>query len=187
MHARNISNLSRRQWLLQSALAAGTGLAVGPMYAFAASDDGVSRTAEAIHQEVTFNAAPKRVYDALTEASQFQKVESLSDAMKSLDISSHPARISREPGGTFSLFGDYIIGRQIELVENQRIVQAWRVASWEPGIFSIARFELKEQGTSTKLVFDHAGFPSGTAEHLAAGWHAHYWEPLEKFLSGPTR
>jgi activator of HSP90 ATPase len=127
-------------------------------------------------------ATPKRIYDALTVASQFQNVEALSAAGKSVDISSHPAVISREPGGTFSLFGDYILGRQIELVPDQRIIQAWRVANWAPGIYSIARFGLAQQGSSTKLIFDHAGFPAGTAEHLAAGWHANYWEPLQKFL-----
>jgi len=182
MDARVTFNLSRRRWLLQSGFAATAALAVGPIRAFAASDDGVSRTAEAIHQEVIFNAIAKRVYEALTDTSLFQKVESFSAAMKSMDVNSHPARISREPGGAFSLFGGYIVGRQIELVENQRIVQAWRVAGWEPGIYSVARFGLTEQGSSTKLVFDHAGFPAGTAEHLAAGWHANYWDPLKKFL-----
>jgi activator of HSP90 ATPase len=172
---------SRREWIRLSGIAAG-GFALCVSRVMAASDDGVSRTAESIHQETVFKAAPNRVYDALTDASQFQKVESLSDAMKSLDISSHPAVISREAGGAFSLFGDYIVGRQIELVANQRIVQAWRVASWAPGIFSIAHFELEAQGPGTKLVFDHIGFPAGTADHLAAGWHEHYWEPLEKFL-----
>jgi activator of HSP90 ATPase len=175
-------NLGRREWLLQSSIVAG-GFALFSSRAIAASDDGVSRTAESIHQEVLFKATPQRVYDALTDASQFQKVESLSAAMKSMDVSSHPAVISNEPGGAFSLFGDYIVGRQIELVPNQRIVQAWRVASWSPGIFSIARFELKAQGSATKLVFDHVGFPAGTAEHLAAGWRGHYWEPLERFLA----
>ena len=150
---------------------------------FGASDDEILRNAEAIHQEVIFKAAPKRVFDALTDASQFQKVESLSAAMKSTDINSHSAVIAREAGGAFSLFGDYIVGRQIELVANQRIVQAWRVASWAPGIYSIAHFELAEQGPTTRLVFDHTGFPAGKAEHLAAGWHANYWEPLEKFLA----
>jgi activator of HSP90 ATPase len=183
MDVRTTFNLSRRRWLLQSGFATGV-LAVGPMRAFAASDDGVSRTAEAIHQEVAFNASPKRIYQALTDASLFQKVESLSAAMKSLDISSHAAKISREAGGAFSLFGDYIVGRQIELIEDQRIVQAWRVASWDPGIYFVAHFALTGQGSSTKLVLDHAGFPAGTAEHLAAGWHANYWQPLEKFLGG---
>jgi activator of HSP90 ATPase len=175
-------NLDRREWLRQSGIAVGS-LALGSSRAIAASDDGISRTAESIHQEVLFKAAPNRVYDALTDASQFQKVESFSAAMKSVDVSSHPATISREAGGAFSLFGDYIIGRQIELVPNQRIVQAWRVVSWSPGIFSIARFELEAQESATKLVFDHIGFPTGTAEHLAAGWRGNYWEPLERFFA----
>jgi len=174
-----IHTLGRRQWFVQSAIAAG-GFALGP--AEAVAEDGVSRTAEAIHQEVVFKAVPQRIYDALTDASLFQKVESLSGAMKSVDINSHPAVISRDPGGAFSLFGGYIVGRQIELVPNQRIVEAWRTMSWAPGLYSIARFELAAEGSSTRLVFDHAGFPTGTAEHLAAGWKSNYWEPLEKFL-----
>ena len=175
-------NLGRREWLRRSSIVAGS-FALSSSFAVAASDDGISRTAESIHQEVLFRAAPKRVYDALTDASQFQKVESLSAAMKGVDVTSHPAVISREPGGTFSLFGDYIVGLQIELVPNQRIVQAWRVASWSPGIYSIVRFDLEDQGPAVKLVFDHIGFPAGTAEHLAEGWRGNYWEPLAKFLT----
>ena len=175
-------NVGRREWLQQASIVAGS-FALCSSPAIATSDDGVSRTAESIHQEVIFKAAPNRVYDALTDASQFQKVESFSEAMKNADFSSHPAVISREPGGAFSLFGGYIIGRQIELVSNQRIVQAWRVTSWPPGIYSVARFELEHQESATKLEFDHIGFPVGTAEHLAAGWRGNYWEPLERFLA----
>jgi activator of HSP90 ATPase len=176
-------NLSRREWLRQSSIVAGS-LARVSSTVLAASDDGISHTAESIHQEVLFKAAPDRVYAALTDASQFQKVQSFSAAMKSVDLSSHPAVINREAGGAFSLFGDYIIGRQIELVTDQRIVQAWRVASWSAGIYSVARFELENQGSAaTKLVFDHIGFPAGTAEHLAAGWRGNYWEPLKRFLA----
>jgi activator of HSP90 ATPase len=110
-------------------------------------------------------------------------VELLSDAMKSLDVTSHPAAISHEPGGSFSLFGDYIVGRQIELVPNQRIVQVWRVQSWAAGVYSLVRFELAEQDATTRVAFDHIGFPPGTAEHLAEGWYAHYWGPLRQFLA----
>ena len=38
------------------------------------------------------------------------------------------------------------------------------------------------QDSTTKLAFDHVGFPAGRAELLAAGWHTHYWEPLRKYL-----
>jgi activator of HSP90 ATPase len=181
-NATPVSRLSRRQWLSRSAAAASS-LVVASGYAYGTLDNGVVRTAEAIHQEIIFNAAATRIYGALTDASQFQKVELLSTAMKSLDLNSHPAAISREPGGPFSLFGGYIVGRQIELVPNRRIVQVWRVESWAAGDFSLAKFEFTEQGSTTKLAFDHVGFPAGTAEHLAAGWYAHYWDPLRKYLA----
>jgi activator of HSP90 ATPase len=176
-----VSTVSRRR-LLQSTIAGGV-FALGSSFAFAFSDDGVSKSAESIRQEVVFKSTPARVYDALTNASKFQKVESFSDAAKSLDVAAHPAVISREPGGTFSLFGGYVTGRQLELVVNQRIVQAWRSGSWAPGVYSIVRFDLTEVGGSTKLVLTHGGFPSGTAEHLAEGWHGNYWEPMQKYLA----
>ena len=172
----------RREWLQQCGMAAGS-LAFFSTKASAASGEEISRTAEAIHQEVVFQTAPKRIYEALLDASQFQKVETQSAAAKSMDVNAHPAAIEREPGGAFSLFGGYITGRQLELIARQRIVQAWRVQSWPPGIYSIAKFELGAQGTGTKLVFDHTGFPAGLAEHLAEGWRINYWEPLGKFLA----
>jgi activator of HSP90 ATPase len=67
-------------------------------------------------------------------------------------------------------------------VPNERIVQAWRPQSWKPGVYSIVKFELADEGAGTKLVLDHTGFPDGTAEHLAGGWKVNYWEPLEKYL-----
>jgi activator of HSP90 ATPase len=173
--------LDRRQWVLRAGFAV-SGLALATTRLEAASDDGISRTAEAIHQEINFNAAPARIYAVLTDAALFQHLQSFSDAMKSLDVRAHPVGISSKPGGAFSLFADYIVGRQIELVPGQRIVQAWRVASWAPGSYSLARFELVAQGTVTRLLFDHTGFPVGNAEHLAAGWHLNYWEPLRKVL-----
>jgi len=91
--------------------------------------------------------------------------------------------LGREAGGALSAFGGYVTGRILELVPNERIVQAWRSASWDPGTYSIARFVLSDQGSDSKLVFDHAGFPQGEAQHLAEGWKANYWEPLKKFLA----
>ncbi len=47
----------------------------------------------------------------------------------------------------------------------------------------MVRFDFKEQGSETKLLFAHTGFPQGDAENLLHGWKVHYWEPLEKFLA----
>ena len=137
----------------------------------------VSKGAEAIHQEVTFAASRHRVYVALTDAVQFTAVTALGP-MKGAP----PAQISRDAGGVFSLFGGHILGRQIELVPDQRLVQAWRTVDWPPGVYSIARFELKGDGAQTTLVFDHTGFPAGETASLAKGWTEHYWEPLKLYL-----
>jgi uncharacterized protein YndB with AHSA1/START domain len=136
---------------------------------------GISRTSESIHQEVIFKASRKRVYAALTDEKQFAKVTDF--VMKGAST-----EISHEVGGTFSLFGGVILGRHIELVPNERLVQAWREKDWDPGVYSIVRFQLIEQGSDTKLSFDHTGFPQGAAVHLAPGWWSHYWEPLQKYL-----
>ena len=124
-----------------------------------------------IHQEVLLNAAPKKIYDALVDPKQFSKV-----------TGGAPTEISGDAGGVFSCFGGMITGRQIELVPNQRIVQAWRAGNWDAGVYSIVKFELKEQPSGTKLLLDHVGFPEGTADHLEAGWKANYLDPLKKFL-----
>jgi len=177
-----VSTPTRRQVISGMAFALG-GLHLGTARSWAAGEEEVSHTAESIHQEPVFKASRKRVYDALTDAKQFDKVIRLSAAVKSGTAkASNLPEISREAGGAFALFGGYILGRQIELLANERIVQAWRVDAWDPGAYSIARFALVEQGSGTKIVFDHTGFPKGDAEHLAAGWKMNYWEPLEKFL-----
>jgi activator of HSP90 ATPase len=177
---------TRRQAIVGVAMAFG-GLTLGSTKVWAVVEDEISRTAEAIHQEPVFKASRKRVYDALTDAKQFDKVIQLSGVMQSMHLGDKPAEISREVGGAFTLFGGYITGRHVELVPNERLVQAWRTGSWPKGVYSIARFELVEQGSGaesgTKIIFDHTGFPKGEAEVLASGWKAHYWEPLEKLLA----
>jgi len=44
------------------------------------------------------------------------------------------------------------------------------------------RFELSEEGGSTKIVFDQAGFPEEAGPHLESGWAKMYWEPLKAYL-----
>jgi activator of HSP90 ATPase len=179
-----VANVPTRRQAIAGVAAAFGSLVLGSTRAWAGTEEAISHAAESIHMKPVFKASRKRVYEALTDAKQFGKVVQLSAAMKGgMPPGAGPAEISREAGGAFSLFGGYITGRQIELVPNERIVQAWRAGGWDPGQYSIARFELVEQGSGTKIVFDHTGFPVGRAEHLAEGWKGNYWEPLEKFLA----
>lgn len=130
-----------------------------------------------IHQEVDFTASPKQLYEALLDTKQF-----CAFAAQSGEFTATSAKIDRTVGGAFSLFDGHIIGINVELVPNERIVQAWRVVDWPAGVYSIAKFEFKAQGSGTHLVFDHTGFPEKWRDHLAAGWQSHYWDLLTKYF-----
>jgi activator of HSP90 ATPase len=124
-----------------------------------------------IHQEVDFKALPTRIYEVLLDAKQFSA------------CTKDTAEIQPEPGGAFKLFGGRIEGRNIELVRNQRIVQAWRPSYWPAGVYSLVKFELVARGSGTRVVLDHTGFAEEKWQGLNEGWPIRYWEPLHKYLN----
>ncbi len=125
-----------------------------------------------LHQEIAFKASPQRIYAALLSSKDFAA------------LTGAPAEIDPKAGDAFSLFGGMVVGRNVELVPNQRIVQAWRVvADFPEGVYTLVKFELKSRGADTTVILDHTGFREGDFDHLSVGWHSHYWEPLKKFLS----
>jgi uncharacterized protein YndB with AHSA1/START domain len=124
-----------------------------------------------IHQEVTLPAPPDRVYAVLTDGKLFTEA-----------TGGRTAEIGRDEGAAFSLFGGAIRGRVVELVPGQRIVQAWRPQPWPDGLYSLVRFTLTREGSGTRVVLDHTGYPDEQHDHLSAGWPANYFEPLAKYL-----
>jgi activator of HSP90 ATPase len=124
-----------------------------------------------IHFDVDYKTPPDRIYEALLDAKQFAAFSKL------------PAKIEPRAGGAFELFSGQIEGRNIELLRNRRIVQAWRPSSWPLGVYSIAKFELMGRGAVSRIVFDHVGFSEEKKEQLMSGWTEHYWEPLHKYLN----
>ena len=125
-----------------------------------------------IHQEVVYEATPARIYRVLTDAGEFSKL-----------TGGAPTEIDAKVGGAFSLFGGMILGSNIECVPGERLVQAWRSGNWEPGVYSIVRFDLKAEDDGTRVVLEHTGFPEDERENLDTGWHSNYWEPMREMLS----
>ena len=123
-----------------------------------------------LHQEVEIHATPHQLYEALLSSKRFAS------------FSAMDADITAKPGGPFKMFGGMIVGRNIELIPDKLIVQAWRPSHWKPGIYSIVRFELKANGSKTTVILDHTGFPAGDFDSLSDGWKLHYWEPLKKLF-----
>lgn len=124
-----------------------------------------------LHQEVRFKSPPAPIYQALLNSQQFAAFSGMA------------ATIEPTAGGAFTLFGGQVVGRNVELVPNKRIVQAWRVIrDWPEGVYSLVRMELAQIGPGTLLALDHTGFQEGDFDHLNAGWAPHYWDPLHKLF-----
>lgn len=129
-------------------------------------------TRTSLNERETYRVGASRIYNALLDSKTFS------------EVTHAPAEIEPAAGGEFSLFGGRIVGRNIELVRNVRIVQAWRSDKvWQPGAFSIVRFDLVPQGDQTALSITQTGFPEGMYEHLYAGWRAHYLQRLAQYFT----
>ncbi|MGA2037820.1 MAG: SRPBCC family protein [Bryobacteraceae bacterium] len=176
---RTLTGVPTRRRIINGATAALGGLAAGSglmaegrqesMKEVPATAANKARTS--LHQEAHFKASAQRIYDMFLDSKQFAA------------FSGMPAEIDPHAGGAFSMFGGLIVGRNVELIPDRRIVQAWRATHWDPGIYSIVKFEFKSQGSETTVILDHTGFPEGEFDHLDPGWHEHYWDRLEKYLS----
>ncbi len=128
-----------------------------------------------IHQEIVFDAAPHRVFEAYMESDQHAA------------FTGRPADIGTGDGDAFTCHDGQISGRNIQIGKDALIVQAWRVAGWKPGQFSLVHMELKPEGSdgkATRLVLDHSGVPTEAKDHIEAGWGMMYWEPMKKHFGG---
>jgi activator of HSP90 ATPase len=170
------AGVSRRQILsgivvaCSGALVSTVGWGQDNKMAAASAEGNKSRTS--LHQEIEYKSAPQRIYEVLLSSKDFST------------FSGAAAEIDPKVGGAFSMFGGLVVGRNVELVPNQRIVQAWRLAQEFPeGTYSLLKIELKAKDSGTRLILDHTGFPEGHYDHLYEEWYSHYWEPLRKFLA----
>jgi activator of HSP90 ATPase len=121
-----------------------------------------------IHQEVTFSAPPVRVFELLTNGAMFG------------EVTGQPGNGGGSTGVSFALFDGWLQGRQVELVPNELISQAWRFADWDAGVYSMVRFKLSPDGAGTKLVLDQDGVPEEFHEHVKTNWDAFYFAPFRK-------
>jgi len=75
--------------------------------------------------------------------------------------------ISREVGGAFHVIRRIHHGTTCRTCAEPANRAGLANGGWDPGVYSIVKFELVEQGSGTKIAFDHTGFPKGAAEDLA--------------------
>ena len=127
-----------------------------------------------IKQTIIFKASPHDVYEALI------------DSKKHSEFTGSKAEISREVNGKFTAYDGWIKGKNLELVQDKKIVQEWAGTNeddtWPKGHFSKVTFEFKKTKDGTELKFTHEDFPEEWYDDLVEGWEEHYWTPMKKIL-----
>jgi activator of HSP90 ATPase len=77
------------------------------------------------------------------------------------------AKISRKEGGKFLVYDDYVMGKNIELVADKKIVQMWHAKDWESDEWSEVTFALVKAKTRGSLSRPRA-LPA--AKEITHGW-----------------
>ncbi len=114
---------------------------------------------------------PDQVYDAFV------------DPKKHSAFTGSPATMNPRPGGRFTAWGDYITGKNLELVKGKRIVQEWKTSEWPEGYASSIlqlTFAAKQDGTEISMV--HSKVPAGQVEQYREGWFSSYWDLLKEYF-----
>ncbi|MEI7616108.1 MAG: SRPBCC domain-containing protein [Actinomycetota bacterium] len=117
----------------------------------------------------------------ITGASPHELYEIFMDEKKHADLIDSGARISRNIGGKFEIYDEYIDGTNIELVQDKKIVQYWRGEEdcWPEDHYSKLSITFEKDGDGTRAELVQEDVPNECADSFDKGWHEFYWNPMK--------
>jgi activator of HSP90 ATPase len=113
-------------------------------------------------------ASPEEVYQALTNPLTIEM------------WSGEEATMSTEPGSEFALWSDSIVGKNIEFIENKKMVQQWYFNQIDESIVTI---KLHADGSGTSVELHHTNIPDDDYENITEGWREAYMGSLQEYFS----
>jgi uncharacterized protein YndB with AHSA1/START domain len=114
------------------------------------------------------SATPEEIYIALTTPVTIQL------------WTNEEAVMSTEPGSEFSIMDGSIEGKNLEFVENKKIVQLWYFGDEEPASIVTIKLHAHAEGTSVEL--KHTNIPDDAYEDIVEGWNSAYFGALQEFF-----
>ncbi len=115
------------------------------------------------------NAEPSDVYSALTNPYTIEL------------WSGYKAEMSTVPGSEFSLWEGDIEGRNLEFVQDRKVVQEWYFGDQEEkSIVTISIFPDKQNSSVT---VEHTNIPDEEYDNIAEGWREYFIGAIIDFLN----
>lgn len=122
-----------------------------------------------IQQSYEMKATPAQVFEALTNPEIIQK------------WSGAPATMDDQVGTNFSLFGGGIVGKNLEVAPNQKLVQEWKASDWDRS--SKVAFTLVPTADGTRVELFHENVPDAAYETISQGWGPRYLGQIQKMFA----
>ncbi len=117
-------------------------------------------------------ATPQQIYDAWLDSRGHTK------------MTGSAARAKPVEGATFSAWGGYIKGKNLNLEPGRRIVQSWRTTKFaKQDRDSQIEVLLESVPEGTRITLHQTNVPDGHAGYHDGGWQQHYFEPMKQYFS----
>lgn len=115
------------------------------------------------------NAEPSDIYSAITNPYTIEL------------WSGYPAKMSTEPGSEFSLWEGDITGRNIEFIQDKKVVQEWYFG--EQTEKSIVTISIMPAGENSEVTVEHSNIPDEEFSNIAEGWREYYIGAIITFFN----
>lgn len=98
------------------------------------------------------------------------------------------SKVTSRKGGAFVAGDGYMWGKNLELVENKKIVQSWRSTDFpEDAEDSKIEITLEKSGKGTKLTLVHSNIPEGQYDSYKQGWKDFYFTPMKEYFKNKKK
>lgn len=89
--------------------------------------------------------------------------------------------MSTEPGSEFSLWGGDITGKNLEFIQDKKVVQEWYFG--EQSEKSIVTISITNDGENSIVTVEHTNIPDEDFDDIAEGWREYYFDAIMNFFN----
>lgn len=115
------------------------------------------------------NTEPSDVYSAITNPYTIEL------------WSGYPAVMSTEPGSEFSLWEGDIAGKNLEFIQDKKIVQEWFFGDQQEK--SIVTITIAPDRENSIVTVEHTNIPDEEFDDFAEGWKEYYIGAISNFFN----
>ena len=89
--------------------------------------------------------------------------------------------MSTEPGSEFSLWEGDITGKNLEFIQDKKVVQEWYFGDQQEK--SIVTISILPERENSFVTVEHTNIPDEEFSSIAEGWREYYFDAISNFFN----